>query len=147
MKNKTILVFALAFTLAIHCCKACTSSKQRLQEKSKQIQTNEVNSYPDLFTVDLASNSNHRYLRSMCPKARPSRTCQVVRVNLEALKAPKMRFLLSTQWPPSEDPNGFAMLKKTSEEGLDLVLERPTEGATATVTYKVLYSIRVHQFF
>ena len=101
--------------------------------------TNEVETYPTLFTVDLANSSNHRYLRAMCPKARPSRTCQVVKVNISALKASKMRFLLLTQWPPIEESSSdTALLKKTSEEGLDLVLEHPKEGATATITYEVI---------
>ena len=29
-----------------------------------------------------------------------------------------------------------ALLKKTSEEGLDLILDHPQDGATATITYK-----------
>ena len=74
----------------------------------------------------------------MCPKAKPSRTCQVVQVNLDALKASKMRFLLLTQWPIEESTSDKALLKKTSEEGLDLVFDHSKEGATATVTYKVL---------
>ena len=93
--------------------------------------------------MDLASSSNHRYLRSMCPKAKPSRTCQVVQVNLDALKASKMRFLLLTQWPIEESTSDKALLKKTSEEGLDLVFDHSKEGATATVTYKVYYINRI----
>lgn len=87
--------------------------------------------------MDLASSSNHRYLRAMCPKAKPSRTCQVVKVNISALKASKMRFLLLTQWPLDENSSDTALLKKTSEEGLDLIMNRPQDGATATVTYQV----------
>ena len=49
-----------------------------------------------------------------------------------------MRFLLLTQWPPIEESSSdTALLKKTSEEGLDMVLEHPKEGATATITYEV----------
>ena len=48
-----------------------------------------------------------------------------------------MRFLLLTQWPIEESTSDKALLKKTSEEGLDLVFDHSKEGATATVTYKV----------
>ena len=50
-----------------------------------------------------------------------------------------MRFLLLTQWPIEESTSDKALLKKTSEEGLDLVFDHSKEGATATVTYKVIY--------
>ena len=53
-----------------------------------------------------------------------------------------MRFLLLTQWPIEESTSDKALLKKTSEEGLDLVFNHSKEGATATVTYKVLYNIK-----
>ena len=53
-----------------------------------------------------------------------------------------MRFLLLTQWPIEESTSDKALLKKTSEEGLDLVFDHSKEGATATVTYKVLYNIK-----
>ena len=42
-----------------------------------------------------------------------------------------------TQWPIEESTSDKALLKKTSEEGLDLVFDHSKEGATATVTYKV----------
>ena len=40
----------------------------------------------------------------MCPKARPSRTCQVVTIHWDALRAAKMRFLMV--------PTDEAILKK-----------------------------------
>lgn len=77
----------------------------------------------------------------MCPKAKPSRTCHVVKVNFEALKAAKMRFLLSTNWPVDSSHEQVATLKKTTEEGLDLVLNDHQEGATATVSYRVIIKL------
>ena len=93
----------------------------------KQVLTNEVESYPSLFTVDLLAS--HRYKRSMCPKVRPSRTCQVVTIHWDALRAAKMRFLMV--------PTDEAILKKTSQEGLEMVLDQHLKGTTATITYKV----------
>ena len=65
----------------------------------------------------------------MCPKARPSRTCQVVTIHWDALRAAKMRFLMV--------PTDEAILKKTSQEGLEMVLDQNLKGTTATITYKV----------
>ena len=65
----------------------------------------------------------------MCPKARPSRTCQVVSVHWDALRADKMRFLMT--------PTDAAILKKTSQEGLEMVLDKHQKGATAQIDYKV----------
>merc|ERR1712110_204159 len=123
-KMKLILVLQL-FIQTIFCC---TSVRHKqLQSISKQVLTNEVESYPSLFTHDLTSS--HRYKRSMCPKARPSRTCQVVTIYWDALRAAKMRFLMA---PPSDE----AILKKTSQEGLEMVLDQHLKGTTATITYK-----------
>ncbi len=47
-----------------------------------------------------------------------------------------MKFLLATGWPSTEQN---VTLKKTSEEGLDLVLKAKNSNATATITYKVIH--------
>ena len=48
---------------------ACTSLRHK-QLKSNQILTNEVDSHPNLFTINLSANSDHRYLKAMCPKVK-----------------------------------------------------------------------------
>ena len=47
---------------------------------------------------------------------------------------------MNSQMPLSyADPGANLVLKKVSEEGLDLVLESEKSRATATVVYKVIY--------
>ena len=91
--------------------------------------SNDVETYPDLF--HFAENFDHKYVKSVCPKPRPSRTCQIIQINFEAFKNRKLKF--------GFDQNNVEILKKTSEEGLDLVLEHKIKGATATLIYKVNY--------
>ena len=54
----------------------------------------------------------------------------MVTIHWDALRAAKMRFLMA---PPSDE----AILKKTSQEGLEMVLDQHLKGTTATITYKV----------
>ena len=108
---------------------ACSSSNHR-HLKIKPL-SNDVETYPKLFTF--IDNSDHKQIKSVCPKPRPSRTCQMIRINFDAFKSRKMKF--------DFDQSNSATLKKTTEEGLDLVLVREVKGATATLTYKVKYSL------
>ena len=57
----------------------------------------------------------------------------MIRINFDAFKSRKMKF--------DFDQSNSATLKKTTEEGLDLVLGQEVKGATATLTYKVNYFI------
>ena len=104
---------------------ACSSIKN--QHLKIKLLSNDVETYPDLFSF--VENSDHKFVKSVCPKPRRSRTCQIINVNFEAFKGRKMNFKF--------DQSNVVTLKKTSEEGMDLVLEHKIKGATATVTYKV----------
>ena len=92
----------------------------------------------------------------LCPKDTGLKSCRLVVVDLEALKAPKMKvssnyklpsglknyinnYRMYSQMPLSyADPGANLVLKKVSEEGLDLVLKSEKSRATATVVYKVI---------
>lgn len=110
---------------------ACSSSNHRHLLKIKKPLSNDVETYPKLFTF--IDNSDHNQIKSVCPKPRPSRTCQMIRINFEAFKSRKMKF--------DFDQSNSATLKKTTEEGLDLVLGHEMKGATATLTYKVIFNL------
>ena len=95
--------------------------------------SNEIETFPSLF----AASTDLSKSRASCPKSYPPNSCKLVQVNLEALAAPKMNFpvLFSDSSISAESP---ITLKKTTEEGLKMVLTDPATPATATVTYKVL---------
>ena len=61
----------------------------------------------------------------------------MVTIHWDALRAAKMRFLMA---PPSDE----AILKKTSQEGLEMVLDQHLKGTTATITYKVRITHILH---
>ena len=126
---KIILLFSLLATSW-----ACSSVKHR--HLKIQPLSNDVQTYPQMFTF--IENSDHKYVKSVCPKPRPSRTCQVIRINFEAFKSRKMKF--------DFDQSNSATLKKTTEEGLDLVLQNEVKGATAILTYKVNVSFTFQIF-
>ena len=124
-KMKIIVSFLLLSSISSTSW-ACSSSNHR-HLKIKPL-SNDVETYPKLFTF--IDNSDHKQIKSVCPKPRPSRTCQMIRINFDAFKSRKMKF--------DFDQSNSATLKKTTEEGLDLVLEQKVKGATATLTYKVI---------
>lgn len=51
---------------------------------------------------------------------------------MKALESPKMRFRLR----PGGGDDSVMVLKKVSQEGLEMVLGKPKARATATITYK-----------
>ena len=120
MKLVSVVLLALLSTIL-----ACSSIKN--QHLKIKLLSNDVETYPDLFSF--IENSDHKFVKAVCPKPRRSRTCQVIKINFEAFKGRKMNFKV--------DQTDILTLKKTTEEGVDLVLEQKIKGATATITYKV----------
>ena len=113
-----------------NCCSSVGSKSSRVEV------SNEIEAFPSLFATvdDVAAAAAGE--KSFCPTSFDSTTCKVVAVNLAALAAPKMNFPIL--FPGSSfAPDGQLVLKKTTEEGLKLVLADRTSPATATITYKV----------
>ena len=125
------LVFVLLLSL-VSTTLACSSIKN--QHLKIKLLSNDVETYPDLFSF--IENSDHKFVKSVCPKPRRSRTCQIIDVNFEAFKGRKMNFKFD------HDQSNVVTLKKSTEEGMDLVLEHKIKGATATVTYKVPFKTK-----
>ena len=122
-------LFVLLFLLP--CVSCCSSSKSK---SSRTEVTNEIETFPSLFTTSASDLKNER---TLCPKSYPLTSCKVVQVNIEALAAPKMNFPVLFSSNLTTPLDGAIILKKTTEEGLKMVLTDPTTPATATVTYKV----------
>ena len=127
--KKHFVLFVLLFLLP--CVSCCSSSKSK---SSRTEVTNEIETFPSLFTTSASDLKNER---TLCPKSYPLTSCKVVQVNIEALAAPKMNFPVLFSSNLTTPLDGAIILKKTTEEGLKMVLTDPTTPATATVTYKV----------
>ena len=124
-----VLLF-LSFSNPGNCCSSVGSKSSRVEV------SNEIEAFPSLFATvdDVAAAAAGE--KSFCPTSFDATTCKVVAVNLAALAAPKLNFPIL--FPGSSfAPDGQLVLKKTTEEGLKLVLADRTSPATATITYKV----------
>lgn len=131
----TPTAFLLTFVL-VGASQACTSARSRIPTLS-----NVVDNFPAMFTfvADPAGSgvaSNGRLAAKYCPK-KPHLTCSIVRMEWKALKALKVKFPLK-----AGDPSSYLVLKKVTEEGLDLVLaeiagnKTKKARATADITFK-----------
>ena len=106
------------------CCSSAGSKSSRIDV------SNDIETFPAFFTV---VNDDAKE-RSLCPKSFPLSSCKIVRIDIAALAAPKMSFPVPF---PESTVTSELILKKTTEEGLKMVLSDPASPATATVTYKV----------
>lgn len=139
-----LLLILLTASASLAGSEACTSARSRIPTLS-----NDVDNFPAMFAfvadptdpaAGLATANGGvkgRLASKYCPR-KPHLACSVVRVNWKALKALKVKFPLK-----AADPSSYLVLKKVTQEGLDLVLaemagEKVKKArATADITYKV----------
>ena len=140
-----LVVILLVVVMGV--CEACTSARSRIPTLS-----NDVDNFPAMFAfvadpadpaagTPTAATANGgargRLADKYCPR-KPHLACSVVRVNWKALRSLKVKFPLR-----AADPTSYLVLKKVTEEGLDLVLaemagdKAKKARATANITYKV----------
>ncbi len=122
-----ILLSCMAMPSVIH---ACSSSRHHQHAMAANAMNNVVDNFPYLFRFARGPLAQVK-AREHCPKSETT-TCRLVDVDLSVLKSPKMRLPLDVA-----NPSAGIVLKKVSQEGLELVLDNEKSRATATVVYKV----------
>lgn len=124
----------VSFIIAILCfvrpSELCTSARGKLPTNDNEV--DEV--FPSLYEFDTKSKLLNVTKEEMCPRSKKMKSCQLVNVNIQALKSMKLKVPLR-----GDDPSTFLVLKKMSEEGLNMVLVNPNQPLTATVSYKVCF--------
>ncbi|TRY78717.1 hypothetical protein TCAL_06790, partial [Tigriopus californicus] len=111
-----------------HPSELCTSARGKLPTNDNEV--HEV--FPTLYQFDMKSKLLNASKDEMCPRSKKMKSCQLVNVQFQALKSMKLKVPLRR-----DDPNAFLVLKKVSEEGLNMALINPNQPLTATISYKV----------
>jgi hypothetical protein len=123
--------FAAFAALSLCCCaEACSSSRHHKAIPNSL--NNVVDNFPNLFSFDRSPLAQVKEA-SLCPKKADLKWCRLVEVDLAALTAAKMKLPMKYS-----DPAANLILKKVSQEGLEMALESEKSRATATIVYKVI---------